>query len=170
MASTLTVYKLIILYMLDKINTPISKAQISDFILENGYTNFLTLQQTFAEMEESHLVESQTRLNRTFLRITEDGKESLVFFADQLNQEIKTQIENFLKEKGAVLRSESAVTAEYYETANGSFETHLAIQEKKTVLVDLRMNVPDQETARSITEHWQDRNEEIYRYLTERLF
>ena len=40
----LTLYKLIILYMLDRVNFPLTSAQVSEFILEKEYTNFLTLQ------------------------------------------------------------------------------------------------------------------------------
>ncbi|MDO4286056.1 MAG: DUF4364 family protein [Eubacteriales bacterium] len=170
MASALTVYKLIVLYMLNRMDTPISKAQISDFVLENGYTNFLTLQQAFAEMEESGLVASQTELNRTFLTITEEGSESLHFFSAQLNGDIKQQIEAFLKKNGAQLRNEAAVTGEYYKTTGGEYEAHLCVREKQTRLVDIRLCVPEKEMARSITEHWQDRSGEIYQFLIEKLF
>ncbi len=33
---TLTLYKLIVLYMLDRVNFPLTNAQVSDFILERG--------------------------------------------------------------------------------------------------------------------------------------
>ena len=41
----LTLYKLIVLYMLDKVKFKLTYSQISGFILEKEYTNFLTLQQ-----------------------------------------------------------------------------------------------------------------------------
>ena len=170
MATALTVYKLIILYMLDEIDTPISKAQISDFVLENGYADFLKLQQIFAEMQESGLVAAQTGVGRTFLRITDEGRESLHFFSGQLNREIKEQIDAFLKEKGATLRNEAAVTGEYYRTTGGEYEAHLCVTERRSRLIDLRMTVPDEEMARAIAEHWQECSGEIYQYLVEKLF
>lgn len=39
MESSLTLYKLIILYMLTKVNFPMTNAQISDFILGEEYTS-----------------------------------------------------------------------------------------------------------------------------------
>lgn len=39
----LTLYKLIVLYMLNKVKFKLTYAQISEFILEKEYTNFLTL-------------------------------------------------------------------------------------------------------------------------------
>ena len=44
----LTLYKLIVLYMLDRVTFPLTKAQVGDFILEREYTTFLTLQIIFA--------------------------------------------------------------------------------------------------------------------------
>ena len=41
----LTLYKLIVLYMLNRVNFPMTNAQVSDYILEKEYTNYLTLQQ-----------------------------------------------------------------------------------------------------------------------------
>lgn len=40
----LTLYKLIVLYMLNRVAFPLTKSQIGDFVLEHDYTNFLTLQ------------------------------------------------------------------------------------------------------------------------------
>ena len=44
MAETYTLYKLIILYMLDKIDFPLTTSQISEFILDKGYRIYILLQ------------------------------------------------------------------------------------------------------------------------------
>ena len=53
MAETQTLYKLIILYMLDKVDFPLSNAQLSEFILEKEYTDYFTLQQVISELVET---------------------------------------------------------------------------------------------------------------------
>ena len=47
---TLTLYKLIILYILDKVDFPLTNAQVSDFILEKEYTNYFNIQQAISEL------------------------------------------------------------------------------------------------------------------------
>ena len=37
----LTLYKLMILYLIEKVDFPLSNSQISEFILDKGYTNYL---------------------------------------------------------------------------------------------------------------------------------
>ena len=66
----LTLYKLIVLYMLDKVSFPLSSSQINDFILEKDYTNFLTLQQVFSDLKENNLIASKTVRNRTLFSKT----------------------------------------------------------------------------------------------------
>ena len=46
--SSFTLYKLIILYMLQNVNFPLSNTQISDFILEKEYTNYYHLQEALS--------------------------------------------------------------------------------------------------------------------------
>ena len=53
---TFTLYKLIVLYMLDQISVPLSKSTINSFILDKGYTNFLTLQQAIGELIDNQLI------------------------------------------------------------------------------------------------------------------
>ena len=53
MSETLALYKLIILQMLQKIDFPLTNGQISEFILDKGYTNYFKLQQAISEMVDT---------------------------------------------------------------------------------------------------------------------
>ena len=70
----LTLYKMIVLYMLNRSDVTLSKSQIYDFILENEYTTFLTLQEVFGEMRDQKLVVEKTSRNRTYLELTDEGR------------------------------------------------------------------------------------------------
>lgn len=50
MGESLTLYKLIVLYMLEKVDFPLTNAQISGFILDKGYTTYFHLQQALSEL------------------------------------------------------------------------------------------------------------------------
>ena len=49
MAEAFTLYKLIILYMLDKVDFPLTNSQISEFVLDKGYTDYFKLQQALSD-------------------------------------------------------------------------------------------------------------------------
>ena len=167
----LTLYKLIVLYMLNRVNFPMTNAQVSDFILEKGYTNYLTIQQVINELDEAKIIILETIRNRTNLAITPEGQETLRFFQNRINYAIKEEIDSYFRENEYVLRNEVSVLADYYYRAGtGEYEAHLVAKERGICLVDVRLSVPTEEIAESICENWQHKNQEIYKYLTEQLF
>lgn len=166
----LTLYKLIVLYMLSRVSFPLTKAQVIDFILGKEYTNFLTLQQAIAELTDSGLVSLKPQYNRTYLLLTEEGGQTLDYFANRISDAIKQDADLYLQEHEMELRNEIAIRAAYYKSTSGDYETHLSATEKGTELVSIRLSVPLEEMAVSICDNWQKKNQEIYQYLTDRLF
>lgn len=167
---TLILYKLIILYMLNRAAFPITKSQVADFILENEYMDFLTLQQVFAELTESDMITASTVRNRTHLAITGEGKETLELFGKRLNALTKKKIDSYYYENEMEMRNEVSVTSDYYKSSYGEYEAHLQAVEKNIRLVDITLSVPDEETAAAICDNWQKKNQTIYQSLIEQLF
>ena len=56
MAETFTLYKLIVLYMLDRVDFPLTTSQISEFNMDKGYKTYLRLQSARAELKDSGLL------------------------------------------------------------------------------------------------------------------
>ena len=170
MSDPLTLYKLIVLYMLNRVSFPLTAAQISDFILTREYTNFLTLQQVIRELTDTGLVDARTVRNRTQLLLTKDGKQTLDFFSQQISASIRQEIDEYLKENEMELRNEVSILADYYKSTSGEYEAHLKAKEGNVTLVDLIISVPVEETAAAICDNWQKKNQEIYQYLIEQVF
>lgn len=165
-----TIYKLIILYMINRINTPLTRAQITDFILDREYTSYMNLQTVFAQLSESNMIEEKTIRNRTQLFLTEEGADTLHFFENRISPEIKKDIDMYLNEKSMSIKKEAAIKSDYYKGTDGEYKAHLVALEKKQVLVDITLSVPTEEIASSICSKWENKNQEIYQYLTEQLF
>lgn len=170
MASPLAVYKLTILYMLDRINGPIALSRITEFLLENGYVNFVSLNQTLAEIEESGLVRSETRRDGIFLYITQEGTETLNFFSGSLSDEIKGQVDEYLRDKGMELRNDHYLAADYDRSVSGAWLVHMSVREKNETIIDLTLSVPDEETARQAADSWKEKSQEIYTAILDKLF
>lgn len=166
----LTLYKLIVLYMLNRVTFPMTKSQIGDFILEKEYTNFLTLQQVISELADAHLIEAQSIRNRTHLLITDEGRETLEFFGNRISPAIKEDIKAFFDEKEYTLRNEVSIVSDYYKSTSGEYEAHLVAKDKGIPLVEITLSVPTEDTAAAICDNWQSKNQEIYQKLIEQLF
>lgn len=167
---TFTLYKLIILYMLDQISVPLSKSTINSFILEKGYTNFLTLQQAIGELLDNQLMLQKTEANKVMLSITPEGKDTLSYFENRISDAIKEDIRQFMIENNKELKNAYSITSNYYKSVSGEYEAQLVAKEKGVVLVDLKISVPTKEIAEDVCLNWQKRNEEIYRMLMQKLF
>lgn len=156
--------------MLNRVSFPLTTAQISDFILDKDYTNFLTLQQVINELTEAGLIEGQTIRNRTHLDITEEGRETLQFFENRISDAIKTDINEYLRKNEFTLRNEVSVIGDYYKSTSGEYEAHLVAKDRGINLIDITLSVPIEEMAASICDNWQKKNQDIYKYLIEQLF
>ena len=167
---SLMLYKLIILYMLNQVSFPLSKAQISEFVLEKGYTNYLTLQQILAELTDNNLIASSITRHRTQFTITNEGRDTLGFFQGRINYIIKTEIKEYLKEHSLALRNEISIISDYYKIPPGDYETVLSAKDGDTTLIELKLSVPTSQMADSICENWRLKNQEVYETLTRILF
>lgn len=166
----MTLYKLIVLYMLDRVSFPLTRAQIDNFILEKEYTNYLTLQQAIGELCDINLLSTRTIHNRTQLMLTDEGHTTLDFFRNNIPEAIKEEIDVYLKENSIALRNEVSVTGQYYKTTGGSYQATLTAMERGEVLMELTLNIPDEKTASAVCDHWQKKNEDIYAMLMKELF
>ena len=166
----LTLYKLIVLYMLNRVTFPLTTAQISDFILGKDYTNFLTLQQVINELTDAGMISSQSIRNRTHLAITEEGRETLSYFENRVNDAIKADINTYFRENELAMRNEVSVLGDYYKSTSGEYEAHLVAKDRGINLVDITLSVPVEEVAAAICDNWQKKNQEIYKYLIQELF
>ncbi|MCM1192212.1 MAG: DUF4364 family protein [Butyrivibrio sp.] len=166
----LTLYKLIVLYMLNRVTFPMTAAQVSDFILGRDYTNFLTLQQVINELTDAKLISPETVRNRTHLSITAEGRETLNFFQNRISDAIRQDVNAFLRENEYSLRNEVSVLGNYYKSTSGEYEAHLTAKERDVRLVDITLSVPDESTAAAICDNWQKKNQQIYRLLVQELF
>lgn len=168
---TLTLYKLIVLYMLNRVTFPMTNAQVSDFILEKEYTDYLTLQKVINELDDAQLIFSETIRNRTHLSITAEGRETLRFFQNRINYAIKEDIDSYFRENEFTLRNEVSVLGDYYyRAASGEYEAHLVAKDRGINLVDVKISVPTEKIAEAICDNWQKKNQQIYKYLIEQLF
>ncbi|TCK90606.1 uncharacterized protein DUF4364 [Natranaerovirga hydrolytica] len=158
----LNLNKLIILFMLNTINLPMTNSQLSDILLAKSYTNYFTLQQSISELVDTDLLKTTEVGNNTRYAITDSGKKTLDFFANRIPDSIKDDILEFLKENKYKLRNEVEVTAEYIPEKNNEWTVHCIAKENDTVLIDLKFNVISKEQAIKMCENWKNNSHTIY--------
>ena len=73
MTEPLTLYKLMILYMLNQVQFPLTNSQMLSFFLDHEYTDYFTFQQAVNELVSAGLILSETRHHSSHYTITESG-------------------------------------------------------------------------------------------------
>lgn len=169
MAEALTQYKLIVLYMLDHVDFPLTNTQISNFILENEYTTYFTIQQAISELLTAELIRGESTHNNTCYHITPAGRETLSYFPDKISDAIKADVLSYFAENKIQLKQEISIVADYYKTTSQEFAARCQIREKDRSLIDLTITVSTKEQAEAICSNWSQQSEDVYGYLMDLL-
>lgn len=169
MVEFFTLYKLIILYMLQKINSPLTNSQISDFFLNKGYTSYFKLQQSISELLEANLIREEVIHNRTLYHLTEEGSQSIQYFQNKVAPSIKEDIHEFLNEHKYKLINEVSVKADYHLNTNQEYSVRCQVMDGDMPLIDLTVTTVTEESAVSIVNNWQEKNQAIYAMIMEQL-
>ena len=109
--------------MLNEVDFPLTNSQISEFILDEGYTTYFKLQQALSELLESGFIREESTHHRTFYHLTEDGAETIHYFTNDISPAIQHDIDEFLKEKHYELKNEMSVSGLFREFQHGIFCT-----------------------------------------------
>ncbi len=165
----LTLYKLMVLYMLNKVEFPLTNSQISEFILDKGYTNYFNLQQAINDLSETELIRTEQIHNNSYYSMTAAGEETLGFFSHKIPDDIQSEIDQFFEEHQYHLRNENEVTADYYKEHKDCYMVRCEIRDKKELLVSITLNVTDEDQAITICDNWREHHGDVYDYLIHQL-
>lgn len=169
MAEPFTIYKITILYMLDKAGFPLTNTQISNFFLDRDYTDYFRVQEVIGDLVDADLILAETTHSNTQYTLTDSGKETLNYFENKLNDEIEEDVKKFFKENQMEFRQENSLLANYYRTTGQKYAVRCQARSDGETLVDLTLLVKTKEQAETICANWKEQNEEVYAYLMDLL-
>ncbi len=162
---TLMLYKLIILYILDRVDFPMTNSQLSNFITDREYTSYINVQQVLSDLVDDGYISLDQKRNAAFYTITPDGHEALSFFYKNISRNIRDDIDMYLSEQQYSLREESSNVADYHESENGKYTTELKVVERDVPVIEIHLSVPTKENAETICRNWRNKNADIYAYV-----
>ena len=164
-SDTFMLYKLMILYILSRVNFPLANAQLTSFILEKEYTNYFNIQRAISELIDESFISVNTIRNSSLYRITDSGRETLLFFDNMISSGIKEDIETYLQENKYELQEEVSTPADFYQVKKGEFAAHLSVIERETPIIDLTLIVTTEEEAAKLCSNWRGKSSDVYSFL-----
>lgn len=164
-----TLYKLMILYMLSKVNFPLSNTQLSSFMLDKQYTDYFTFQETINSLVEDGFIRGYSHQSSTHYTLTKEGEETIAFFYTKISTAIRDDIETYLFDNKYELKNEAGTVTDCYKLSNGNYIAHCQLKEGDTTLIELNLNVPVEEQAEIICARWRENSQEVYDYIVRKL-
>ncbi len=164
-----TLYKLMLLYIMDKVDFEMTNTQLTEFILEKQYTNYFQIQTALSELTEEDLCRNKKIRNSTYYKITDMGRQTLKFFKNDISETIRHEIDEYLDENEYSLREESSIRADYLRESNDEYHVRCTITENNSPLLDLTVNVTSEQEAKLVCSNWKKKSTEVYAFVMKTL-
>lgn len=164
-SESMKLYKLIILYFLSKTSQPMSNAIISDFMLENCYADYFSIQQTLSDLTEDNMINTEQTHSKSYYTIAPKGQETLDFFGNKLPNDTKQQIEDYLVKNKVSIIENTTLHTDFTRLRNKEYLAKCSILERGSVIMEVAINVPSEEEAIQVCQRFKEKNEQIYGFL-----
>lgn len=161
--------KLLILYILDKINIAVKSIDLTNYILEEKLMGFIDFQQLVHELINDNLVEAGGAGGVTLYSLTAGGTEMIKGMSDMLPRTERNRVNRTVgKQRRRVINTRS-VTADYTPDDERSGVVRVTLAEGDLVLFDLSVATASKEEARLICRNWKEKTPEIFTGIYELL-
>ncbi|AST58657.1 DUF4364 family protein [Thermoanaerobacterium thermosaccharolyticum] len=157
--------KLIILYILNRIDMPITGEQINRIISDNNLMNYFYLQQYLNELEESNFI----KLKENKYVLSEFGLNALKLFFKHIQENIRKKIDEYIVINKEKFKQESQYVATYYKKSDNEFIANLQVIENDIVLIEINLNLVNAQQAKIVCDNWKQKSNDIYSYIIKAL-
>lgn len=154
--------KLLLLYILQKINFPISNSQLTEIILENNFMNYFTFQQYISELLSSDFLVFIDVNSKQRIKITDKGIKVLELFSSRISSDKIEKADEYIKNKITTIKKEVTVTADYTIDNRNSYIVNLNASENGITLMEINVNVTSNKQARDLCAKWKEKSTQLY--------
>ena len=155
--------KLIVLYLIDKMDVPLSNSEISQFILEEDIMNYFDLQQIMAELLETSYLEAIGESGSVRFILADEGVSALEFLENQIRRDIRLRINRYAAEHRKTMKKALEVTANhFYDHDNLEFIVKCGLYEDETMLMEVNLSVVTRDQAKLICQNWKENVNKLY--------
>ncbi|MCR2045334.1 DUF4364 family protein [Anaerosalibacter massiliensis] len=157
--------KLLLLYIIDKSDAPLTNGEITEFVLENNYMNYFLVQQFLSELIESKFIEYTKKEGKERYTILKKGKLTLNYFINKIPNEVKKDIDIKFQVKKEEIERETQIIGDYYKKGKNEYVVNLKLVEKDSTLFSLYLNVVSSQQAKMICDNWKSSPDKVYQEI-----
>lgn len=155
--------KLLLLYLIDKMDIPLTGSQISQFALEEEFMDYFTIRQCLSDMVNINHLESFVENKTTRYTITESGLQTLDYFDKRIPVEIRNKINKYVLDNRKFIKKDYETTANYFKDINSNdYTVKCGIYEDDSLLMEINLSVVSRDQAKHICKNWKENVNELY--------
>lgn len=154
--------KVLILYILDKVNKPITNDSLYKLVLSALDMNYFYFQQFLLDLIDTKFVVNYHKDTSSVYEITESGKNTLALTMDLLPGIIKLKADTNLKTELEHTEEEYSVVAEYTPRSENNYIVFCKIIENSETIFEVKTFAGSREQAKEIVDNWKNNAEYIY--------
>lgn len=153
--------KIILLYIMNQFEIPLTESQLTHFILEKEFMNYFSFKQHLSELVDSKMIEYNSSQKYNYYLLSQRGKRTLEMFKKLITDEMKEVLSKEIQIKKKQYMTDSQIITNYVKIGEYEYIVYLMAIEKGTPLIDLRLNVASTQQAEKICKNWKS-NASIY--------
>jgi len=155
--------KIMLLFLLDKMKTPLSFALITQFVVEHNYLNTYNAQIFVEELVEAGCIEKTEDPHGTRHSVTSEGKKMLDVYPNKVPPALKAKIAKFVSENRGNAKREFEITANYHYNRNSNeFFVNCMALEDELPLMEISLSVVTKEQALAVCNNWRNNSDHLY--------
>ena len=155
--------KLLLLYLVEKMDIPLSTGQIHQFVLEETSTHYFDCQQCLCEMLEDGYLEATVENNKTRYTITDIGITTLEYFEKRIPLFIRNKINKYVHDNRKYVKRDYETTANYFkDILTGDYTVKCGVYDDVAMLMEINLTVVSRDHAKNICENWRTNVTKLY--------
>ncbi len=166
-----TLSKLILLFVFDKMEVPISEDTIADMCcVSNSWVPQMECKPILMQLlETSFIYNISSTHNETLYTITPEGRVCLAHFFIRIPSSLRESISEYIKQNRMKYRRRQDYLTDYFINADGSYTVVLKIVEPAQPVLEVKMTVTSRHTAKWINKQWEERAPQVFATLYDML-
>lgn len=161
-SETLAENKVLILYVLNNINKPITSDGLYNLITSSIELNYFYFQQFLLDLIDLKYIVRYKKETQDVYEITDAGKNTLNLTLDILPGIKKLKIDTNFKSNMDIIENQESIIAEYTPKSENEYEIDCKIIENGEIIFEIKTLAYSREQAQKIVDNWKQNASKIY--------
>ncbi len=168
-----TVNKLTLLFILDKMEIPLTENSILDICSSrNSWLNYMECKEILNQLIETKFIyNTDPNDKESKYNITYEGRNCLSHFYAKIPQSIREDISEFTKQNRMIFKRSQEYVGDYFKNADGSHSVVLKIKEPliNQPMFEIKLKTSSRHAAINACKKWREKAPNIFEYITENI-